>query len=510
METGSELEGLPCTCRQRIDAKEVVNYDKTIRMRPAVFDNMSQLYRKTIRNFRIGVAIGKKKCYNTFLENGMRREVVWQGMKKQKKIIRKILLGVAICLIILLLIPVLCYGIVCFGKGGSALYIQQVDSFAERDAAIVPGTSALDGAITEKAKDRLHAAIRLYEEGIVSQIIVSGEAKEGRTMTQYLMRKGIPAEALATDIYGVDTYDTLARVKEKFGEHSYYFCTQKLYGNRAGYLMRRLGLDGTVVCVDTMRYARVGKNMLREFLASTKAVGESFCRKGKAKTTIETEDFIDVEEPVENPHLVYADELETPENCVVEDVAPDDGYDVVKAVEYAREYAFERNVEYGQFEENCTNFVSQCLVAGGISMKGDGGISEKKRWNISDTKQAWYSKTEQCDRDGLSHYAVSSTFINTDAFLKYFTEVLGYSIYMYDNEITGRQELCEEAAAGDVLILYKEDGSVAHLGLISGIGDKTIYYCGNTSDRRDFSVFRISTDLYAKIGLLHMSETKSR
>lgn len=440
----------------------------------------------------------------------MKQEVMWNGMKKQKKKIRKIFLAVAVCLIVLLLVPVLCYSIVCLGKGGKASYIQQVDSMAVRDAAIVPGTSGLDGAITGKAKDRLQAAIDLYDAGVVYQIIVSGDAKEGRTMTQYLMRKGIPAEALAADAYGVDTYDTIARVKEKYGEQSYYFCTQKLYSNRAGYLMKRIGLDGTVVCVDTMHYAKVVKNTLREFFAATKAVGETLVRRGKAKTTIEIEDFATVEEPVQNPHFVYADELETPEDCMVSDVAPDDGYDVVSAVGYAKTYALVRNSDYGQFEENCTNFVSQCLVAGGISMQGDGRISGKKRWNVSGSKDAWYSKTELCDSDGLQHYAASRTFVNTEAFLMYFTEVLGYRISTYDNERSGVEKCYEEAAAGDVLILYKEDGNVAHLGLISGMGDEHVYYCGNTSDRRDFSVRNINPDTYVKIGILHMSERKSR
>ncbi|MDP4117786.1 MAG: amidase domain-containing protein [Bacillota bacterium] len=47
---------------------------------------------------------------------------------------------------------------------------------------------------------------------------------------------------------------------------------------------------------------------------------------------------------------------------------PDNGYDRIAAVEYARKWAFSRNPDYIDFHGlggDCTNFVSQCLYAGG-------------------------------------------------------------------------------------------------------------------------------------------------
>ena len=46
-------------------------------------------------------------------------------------------------------------------------------------------------------------------------------------------------------------------------------------------------------------------------------------------------------------------------------------YDRIKAVEYAKKYAFNYNPDYYNFTNiggDCTNFVSQCLYAGGIKM----------------------------------------------------------------------------------------------------------------------------------------------
>ena len=429
-------------------------------------------------------------------------------MKKGKKKGKKVIVGILLGLTFVLLVPLLCFGIVQLFQKSEAVPIEQIGSLSKRDVAIVPGTSGYQGSITAKSEDRLQAAIQLYHAGLVSQIIVSGDENEVTPMTQYLMRKGIPSECLASDSHGIDTYETIARVKEKFGDLSCYFCTQKLYNSRAGYLMDRLGVDGSVVNVDTMYYSNAGKSAVREFLAATKAVFEPIVLFGKAKTSVEKEDFITVEKPVENSHFVYSDEVETPEDCKVVDENPEDDYDVQKAVAYARTYAFERNPAYGQFESNCTNFVSQCLVAGGIAMKGKPEISEKNRWNVSGKKTEWYSGAEQCDKDGLTHYSMSETFVKTDAFFEYFTEELGYTFTNYENTYEGNLKCYEEMAAGDVLVLYNEDGTVAHLGLVSGIGEKNAYYCGNTTERRDFSVFTINEQTYSQIGILHMSKKR--
>lgn len=427
-------------------------------------------------------------------------------MNKRKKRIKKVLQCLFLFLFFILLVPVTCYAIVNLSQSEEPVYIEQIQSMAVKDAAIVPGTSGYKGNITAKSKDRLQAAIQLYQTGLVRKIIVSGSDNEVKPMTQYLIKKGIPSERLASDAHGVDTYDTIARVKEKFGELSYYFCTQELYNRRAGYLMGQLGVDGTVVCVDSMYYSNAGKSKLREFFAATKAVFEPIILFGKAKTSIEKENFSVVEKPVDNPHFVYEDEVETPEDCNVVDVNPEDDYDVQKAVAYARMYAFDKNSAYGQFESNCTNFVSQCLVAGGIRMKGEPEVSEKKRWDISGNEAEWYSDSKKCEKDGLMHYSMSETFVKTDAFFKYFTENQGYEYTVYDNNYSGNLKCYKEIAAGDVLVLYNEDGTVIHLGLVSGVGDKNAYYCGNTSGRRDFSVFTINEQTYSKIGILHMSK----
>ena len=87
-------------------------------------------------------------------------EVVQGRMKKAKKRLCIVLVG----LFLLLLIPVINYGIVHFWQSETSVTIEQVQSLSKKEAAVVPGTSGNNGSLTAKAEDRLLAAITLYEK----------------------------------------------------------------------------------------------------------------------------------------------------------------------------------------------------------------------------------------------------------------------------------------------------------------------------------------------------------
>lgn len=56
------------------------------------------------------------------------------------------------------------------------------------------------------------------------------------------------------------------------------------------------------------------------------------------------------------------------------------GYDALKAVKYAERYWNEYNPNYPRFENDCTNYISQCLYAGGAEMVG--GSNRTEGWWI--------------------------------------------------------------------------------------------------------------------------------
>lgn len=414
-----------------------------------------------------------------------------------------------VCLVIsvaALLLSAICYSIVNIQGAQEKIYIVNSDNLESADAAIVPGTAVYEGNITAKAKDRLLAAITLYEKGLVDQIIVSGDVEETKPMSQYLMAKGVQKDDIASDEHGIDTYETLARIQEKYGEQTYYFCTQELYVHRAEYLMKRLGVDGRTICVDTMYYNEAGKSIVREYFAATKAVIDPILYGGNSKKSITRRGFIDVPQYEQDPHVVQASDLERPTDYRVIDMNPEDDYNVEKAVEYATTYALERNPQYPEFEQNCTNFVSQCLVAGGIDMQGTDTPQDDKRYVIGKGKQDWYSFcSEQKAEDGTLHYNTTTNFINTNAFIDFFTKEMGYEISIYNNDRQGKKDCFKEVASGDVLIFFGEDGDVVHVGLVTGIGESNAYYCSNTNNRRDYGAFRTSEREYAQFGIMHMS-----
>ncbi len=63
-------------------------------------------------------------------------------------------------------------------------------------------------------------------------------------------------------------------------------------------------------------------------------------------------------------------------------------YDRLGAVQYAEKYWNKRNLAYKNFSDNCTNFISQCLHAGGAPMRGhpnrgSGWWMKQSSWSYS-------------------------------------------------------------------------------------------------------------------------------
>ena len=431
-------------------------------------------------------------------------------MEKGKSVRKPLILYfVIVCVIvaaITLLLSAICYGIVNLQGDEDKIYIENIDNIKEMDVAIVPGAPVYSNAPGVRAKDRLDAAITLYEKGLVDSIFVSGDGNEVSVMLAYLVINGVPVKDLKGDDYGFDTYETLARFSEGYEGCSAYICTQNIYRNRASYLMNRIGVEGQVLCVDTMQYNNMWKSCVREYFADTKAVFDGVFRDGTPKHSIDEKTFSEAEEPEENHDHVNAQDVELPEDAKTIDANLQDGYDVEKAVEYARNYVYERNPEYPVYEQNCANFVSQCLVAGGIAMQGDSTVSERERWKNTDDSENWYCVSEMMEEHGHRHYSSTLNFVNTDEFIRYFTEQRGYQLTVYDNSYNGKRDYYNEASCGDIYVLYNAEGTIDHIGLITGIGDMNVYYCANTSDKKDYSAFNISDISYPQIGILHMSE----
>ena len=111
---------------------------------------------------------------------------------------------------------------------------------------------------------------------------------------------------------------------------------------------------------------------------------------------IKQDEFFYIEEEIEHRHALYCNDelLEDEEISYVketeESIKEFDAdtfmrapfyYDRFKAVQYAERWWNEYNPAYQEFGNNCTNFISQCLHAGGGPMRG--APNRSKGW--------WYS-----------------------------------------------------------------------------------------------------------------------
>ena len=117
-----------------------------------------------------------------------------------------------------------------------------------RPVAVVFG-AGIDGDQPSPAlRDRLDAAVALYQAGTVPKLLVTGDNHstgydEVTVMRAYLMDHGVPAEDITRDYAGFDTYDSCYRARTIFGVESAVLVTQDYHLARALFTCRQLGID---------------------------------------------------------------------------------------------------------------------------------------------------------------------------------------------------------------------------------------------------------------------------
>jgi vancomycin permeability regulator SanA len=133
---------------------------------------------------------------------------------------------------------------------------------------------------------RLDVAAQLVAQGRAKVVVVSGDAagrsgNEIKAMTGYLVARGVPAERIVPDPYGLDSYDTCARAKRVYGLDRALLVTQSYHLPRSVTLCRRLGVDaeGVKARCDGCRQRTLALNTAREFLATLKAVQDAISKR---------------------------------------------------------------------------------------------------------------------------------------------------------------------------------------------------------------------------------------
>lgn len=155
----------------------------------------------------------------------------------------------------------------------------QVDQAPVERVAIVFGAGLRrDGTPTAILRDRVETGVRLYRDGKVEKLLMSGDNSveyynEPEAMRQYAVSLGVPDQAIVLDYAGQRTYDTCFRAKAIFGVKSALLVTQKFHLPRALFLCNMLGITASGVEANNLNYRNMSLLIwnVREQLATAAA-----------------------------------------------------------------------------------------------------------------------------------------------------------------------------------------------------------------------------------------------
>jgi vancomycin permeability regulator SanA len=157
-------------------------------------------------------------------------------------------------------------------------------SVPHRQVALVPGAGlTASGDVTWFLRDRLDAAIKLYQLGKVDGLLLTGDNHtkgydEPSAMRAYAMNHGVPSGAITLDYAGFNTYDSCYRARHIFGVSGAVVVTQGYHLPRAVYLCRSVGIDVAGLAVADWGHVPTDKMVryqARELLADAKALWDT-------------------------------------------------------------------------------------------------------------------------------------------------------------------------------------------------------------------------------------------
>jgi vancomycin permeability regulator SanA len=155
------------------------------------------------------------------------------------------------------------------------------DAVPGRDVAIVPGSRVFRGQPLRILRDRLEAALALYQAGRVKAILVSGDdnatSPEVTIMAAWLRAHGVPASDVWSDGGGSRTRETMTRAAALYGITGGVVCTQTVNMARSIYLARAAGIDAVGLALPT-NLGQSKKYLARESLKTTLAFAEAQLR----------------------------------------------------------------------------------------------------------------------------------------------------------------------------------------------------------------------------------------
>ena len=143
------------------------------------------------------------------------------------------------------------------------------------DCIIVLGAGIRNNKPSPMLEDRLNEAILLYQNGVATKIVMSGDhGREGydevNVMKNYAIEKGIESEDIFMDHAGFSSYESIYRLKEIFEAKKVVIVTQKYHLYRALYIANNMDLEAYGINSNPRKYVGAVYRECREVLARTK------------------------------------------------------------------------------------------------------------------------------------------------------------------------------------------------------------------------------------------------
>jgi vancomycin permeability regulator SanA len=126
------------------------------------------------------------------------------------------------------------------------------DEIERADVALIPESKVEnDGKPSQRLKARLEGGIKIYRQGLVKKLIVSGgKGQEGfdeaDVMKEYLISQKIPAEDIITDRQGYTTYESAINCRAIMEANNYksvLIISQYFHISRMRLALRKAGVE---------------------------------------------------------------------------------------------------------------------------------------------------------------------------------------------------------------------------------------------------------------------------
>ncbi len=149
-----------------------------------------------------------------------------------------------------------------------------IDRLPSNDVALVLGTSKFVRSGKENLffKYRMEATARLWKEGKIKYIILSGNNdseyyNEPMDMQKALLKLGVPTDVMTLDYAGFRTFDSVVRCKEVFNQDKITIVSQNFHNARALYIGNHEGIEAIAFSAQDVPDGYSFRTLLREYMA---------------------------------------------------------------------------------------------------------------------------------------------------------------------------------------------------------------------------------------------------